>query len=293
NTSIISNAIDGLFVGYDNRLRPYFGGPPLNISVYMSVVSFSTVYEKDMEFSLDVFFKQAWRDPRLRHSAKMPFILPGSQKEKFWIPDTFFLNVKTARFHQVPAANTRIVVTPDGDIELSERLTVSASCRMDLRMYPLDQQTCVLEILSYSFDINDIDYRWKAKEDLIILDGEMNEFELKDSRGERKQKSRSCTGTYTHLVAKFVFRRRLAYSFIQIYSPTFLIVVLSWLSFWISKDAVPARVALGITTVLTIVTLMGSLRNSVPKVSYIKAIDLYLIVSFIFVFGTLLEYIAV
>lgn len=74
------------------------------------------------------------------------------------------------------------------------------------------------------------------------------------------------TGTYTHLVAKFVFRRRLAYSFIQIYSPTFLIVVLSWLSFWISKDAVPARVALGITTVLTIVTLMGSLRNSVPKV---------------------------
>lgn len=74
------------------------------------------------------------------------------------------------------------------------------------------------------------------------------------------------SGTYTHLVAKFVFRRRLAYSFIQIYSPTFLIVVLSWLSFWISKDAVPARVALGITTVLTIVTLMGSLRNSVPKV---------------------------
>jgi len=74
------------------------------------------------------------------------------------------------------------------------------------------------------------------------------------------------TGTYCHLVAKFVFRRRLAYSFIQIYSPTFLIVVLSWLSFWISKDAVPARVALGITTVLTIVTLMGSLRNSVPKV---------------------------
>lgn len=81
------------------------------------------------------------------------------------------------------------------------------------------------------------------------------------------------TGTYTHLVAKFVFRRRLAYSFIQIYSPTFLIVVLSWLSFWISKEAVPARVALGITTVLTIVTLMGSLRNSVPKV-YNEIIDL-------------------
>ena len=75
-------------------------------------------------------------------------------------------------------------------------------------------------------------------------------------------------GTYTHLLAKFVFKRRLAYSFIQIYAPTCLIVCMSWMSFWIHRDAVPARVSLGITTVLTIVTLMGSLRGTVPKVCY-------------------------
>lgn len=71
---------------------------------------------------------------------------------------------------------------------------------------------------------------------------------------------------YTHLWAEFTFERRLGYAFIQIYAPTVLIVVLSWLSFWIAQDAVPARVALGVTTVLTIVTLMGSFRSSVPKV---------------------------
>ncbi|KAK3726296.1 hypothetical protein QZH41_012721, partial [Actinostola sp. cb2023] len=227
------------------------------------------------EFSLDVFFKQAWSDPRLTHTLGFPLILPGDLKRKIWIPDTFILNVKTARFHEVPASNVRIVIEPNGNIELSERLTITASCRMDLRRYPLDIQTCALEILSCkycdSFDVNDIDYFWKPKVDVIVLDPEMSEFELSDYKGERKQVKYviACyyflVGTYTHLVAKFVFRRRLAYSFIQIYSPTFLIVVLSWLSFWISKDAVPARVALGITTVLTIVTLMGSLRNTVPK----------------------------
>ena len=71
---------------------------------------------------------------------------------------------------------------------------------------------------------------------------------------------------FTHLWAVFIFERRLGYAFIQIYAPTVLIVMLSWLSFWISKDAIPARVALGVTTVLTIVTLMGSFRSSVPKV---------------------------
>jgi len=67
-------------------------------------------------------------------------------------------------------------------------------------------------------------------------------------------------------MAVFTFERRLGYAFIQMYVPTVLIVALSWLSFWVSKDAVPARVALVVTTVLTIVTLMGSFRSSVPKV---------------------------
>ncbi|XP_044172452.1 uncharacterized protein LOC114958415 [Acropora millepora] len=291
NTTQVLNSLSAPGV-YDKRIRPYHEGPPLNISVYITVVTFGAIKEINMEYTLDIFFKQAWNDPRLTHDLRKPILLPGNEKENFWLPDTFFLNVKTAKFHRVPAANSRIVISPNGDIELSERLTVSASCRMDLRDYPLDTQTCVLEILSYSYDITAMDYHWDDEKAVIILDDEMSEFELADCQSERKQVE-YVIGTYTHLVAKFVFRRRLAYSFIQIYSPTFLIVVLSWMSFWISKDAVPARVALGITTVLTIVTLMGSLRNSVPKVSYIKAIDSYLIVSFIFVFGVLLEYVAV
>lgn len=82
-------------------------------------------------------------------------------------------------------------------------------------------------------------------------------------------------GKWTHLTATFSFKRRLGYSLIQVYAPTILIVILSWLSFWISQEAVPARVALGVTTVLTIVTLMGSFRSQVPKV--MKFISLFYI----------------
>ena len=35
------------------------------------------------------------------------------------------------------------------------------------------------------------------------------------------------------------------------YVPSLLIVVLSWVSFWINIEAAPARTALGITTVLS------------------------------------------
>ncbi|CAH1264593.1 GABRB3 [Branchiostoma lanceolatum] len=46
----------------------------------------------------------------------------------------------------------------------------------------------------------------------------------------------------------------------------------------------------GITTVLTMTTFITSARASVPKISYVKAIDVYLIICFLFSFGALIEY---
>lgn len=91
--------------------------------------------------------------------------------------------------------------------------------------------------------------------------------------------------------------------------------MLSWVSFWINHEATSARVALGkklfylsntsnymfsnwtfltgITTVLTMTTISTGVRSSLPRISYVKAIDIYLVMCFIFVFAALLEYAAV
>uniref|UniRef100_A0A4W5R551 Neurotransmitter-gated ion-channel transmembrane domain-containing protein n=2 Tax=Salmoninae TaxID=504568 RepID=A0A4W5R551_9TELE len=85
----------------------------------------------------------------------------------------------------------------------------------------------------------------------------------------------------------------MGYYLIQMYIPSLLIVILSWVSFWINMDAAPARVALGITTVLTMTTQSSGSRTSLPKVSYVKAIDIWMAVCLLFVFSALLEYAAV
>ncbi|CAG5083258.1 Oidioi.mRNA.OKI2018_I69.PAR.g10326.t1.cds [Oikopleura dioica] len=66
--------------------------------------------------------------------------------------------------------------------------------------------------------------------------------------------------------------------------------VISWVSFWISIDAVPARVSLGITTVLTITSQRASISSSLPKVSYIKALDIWMVICIAYVFAAVLEY---
>ena len=89
------------------------------------------------------------------------------------------------------------------------------------------------------------------------------------------------------------FQRRTMYYIFQMYIPCVCIVALSWVSFWIDPHAIPARVGLGITTVLTICYMLGSVNSNLPRVSYVKAIDYFLLMSFGFIFLTLVEYVFV
>jgi hypothetical protein len=65
-----------------------------------------------------------------------------------WVPDTFFVNEKTSYFHTATTSNEFLRIQDNGDILRSIRLTVTASCPMDLRHFPMDSQLCNIEIES-------------------------------------------------------------------------------------------------------------------------------------------------
>lgn len=66
--------------------------------------------------------------------------------------------------------------------------------------------------------------------------------------------------------------------------------MLSWMSFWLNIDATPARISLGILTVLTISTNGNLSVGMAQRVSYIRAIDVWNSVCLILVFAAVLEY---
>ncbi|XP_016102457.1 gamma-aminobutyric acid receptor subunit rho-2-like [Sinocyclocheilus grahami] len=105
--------------------------------------------------------------------------------------------------------------------------------------------------------------------------------------------ARVSLGWYNRLYINFSLRRHIFFFLLQTYFPATLMVMLSWVSFWIDCRAVPARVSLGITTVLTMSTIITGVNASMPRVSYIKAVDIYLWVSFVFVFLSVIEYAAI
>ena len=71
------------------------------------------------------------------------------------------------------------------------------------------------------------------------------------------------------------FKREFSYYLLTIYVPCCMLVIVSWVSFWLDPNAVPARVSLGVTTLLTMSTQTASINNSLPPVAYTKAIDVW------------------
>ena len=56
-----------------------------------------------------------------------------------------------------------IRIAPDGRISFSQRLTISAKCKMNLQKFPLDSQVCPLQIGSFGHPSTDIIYKWADK----------------------------------------------------------------------------------------------------------------------------------
>nr|AHW29556.1 GABA-gated chloride channel subunit transcript variant B [Cyrtorhinus lividipennis] len=290
----ISAILDSFSVSYDKRVRPNYGGPPVEVGVTMYVLSISSVSEVLMDFTLDFYFRQFWTDPRLafRKRPGVETLSVGSEFIKnIWVPDTFFVNEKQSYFHIATTSNEFIRIHHSGSITRSIRLTITASCPMNLQYFPMDRQLCHIEIESFGYTMRDIRYKWNEGPNSVGVSNEVSlpQFKVLGHR-QRAMEISLTTGNYSRLACEIQFVRSMGYYLIQIYIPSGLIVIISWVSFWLNRNATPARVALGVTTVLTMTTLMSSTNAALPKISYVKSIDVYLGTCFVMVFASLLEY---
>ncbi|KAG8579085.1 hypothetical protein GDO81_010712 [Engystomops pustulosus] len=292
NMSLVKETVDRLLKGYDIRLRPDFGGPPVAVGMNIDIASIDMVSEVNMDYTLTMYFQQAWRDKRLSYSViPLNLTLDNRVADQLWVPDTYFLNDKKSFVHGVTVKNRMIRLHPDGTVLYGLRITTTAACMMDLRRYPLDEQNCTLEIESYGYTTDDIEFYWRGGNHAVTgVDRiELPQFSIVDYKLLSKNVVFS-TGSYPRLSLSFKLKRNIGYFILQTYMPSILITILSWVSFWINYDASAARVALGITTVLTMTTINTHLRETLPKIPYVKAIDMYLMGCFVFVFMALLEY---
>ncbi|KAJ8262128.1 hypothetical protein GJAV_G00162620 [Gymnothorax javanicus] len=296
-----SNILNRLLISYDPRIRPNFKGIPVEDKVNIFINSFGSIQETTMDYRVNIFLRQRWNDPRLRLPTDFKSDALTVDPKMFkclWKPDLFFANEKSANFHDVTQENILLFIFRNGDVLISMRLSVTLSCPLDLTLFPMDTQRCKMQLESFGYTTDDLQFMWQSVDPVQMDEIALPQFDIKQEDIEYGNctKYYKGTGYYTCVEVIFTLRRQVGFYMMGVYAPTLLIVVLSWLSFWINPDASAARVPLanglipGILSVLSLSSECTSLASELPKVSYVKAIDIWLIACLLFGFASLVEY---
>ncbi|TRY68905.1 hypothetical protein TCAL_03794 [Tigriopus californicus] len=279
----------------------------VKVDAQLAVVAFHALSSVNMELISDIYLYEQWRDIRCsfrglpgQGTVLQLYSSQGGEKShtglsNLWSPDTQILNAK--KFHK-PETVTQI--RHSGQVKTRTRWSVTSSCPMDLRLFPMDRQRCSLIIQSSAHPDNELLYSWSKgnRSKLVFIQGlDYQDRMTPEIRliGYRFSESLSpidelTDHQYSQIIVDVFLERPLGYFLWEVYMPASFIVVISFTSFWLDRAATPARVSLGVTTVLTITTLLSSANINLPPTAYPKSIGIFLAGCFLFTFMALIEY---
>ena len=98
-------------------------------------------------------------------------------------------------------------------------------------------------------------------------------------------------GAYPCLKFVFALERKSCQFFLQFYLPSILIVILSWLAFWIDLEtSIPSKLLTGIFSLIALILLNGAAGYTSVATQYKTSFSCWMVASYVLVFGTLVEF---
>ncbi|OXA56740.1 Gamma-aminobutyric acid receptor subunit rho-2 [Folsomia candida] len=223
---------------------PTNNSEPTGVDFSVLIMNVRDIKELNEELSLEMNLRIYWKDTRLSHLADRSgdkfIVLNPKLVESIWMPDIFIDHVKSV---QQPALITKpasLRVYPDSSVRYSAR------CNVDMKSY------------AYSSQIMALDWR-EGKGALLVDFLELPNFDVALDTTQNFMVNTS-SGSYSGIRFTILLRRKLSYHLIQTYLPSTLFIIVSWLSFLVPPESVPGRMALCMTTLLTLTAMFSAVR---------------------------------
>jgi len=211
-----------------------------------------------------------------------------------WKPD---ITVQSSKKYSTTVDNHVMRVGKFGDISYAVKISATITCQMHLSTFPMDRQTCKLSLYSFGYYADEFLLFWDEFPNIFYehsIDTSTSFYLEHYATTVHNIAYCSTNGTKCRsknfLTMEFEFKRHFLSVFFISYLPATVMVILGGLSTYVDPSSTPARVGMSVTTVLTISTVIQGLKNQLPSVSYLTALDVYLWACFFFLSSTLVEY---
>uniref|UniRef100_A0A0N5BNY4 Neur_chan_LBD domain-containing protein n=1 Tax=Strongyloides papillosus TaxID=174720 RepID=A0A0N5BNY4_STREA len=283
-----------LLTRYDRNIVPSNEG--VDVDVELIIQKVSEISELHSSSKMDILLSQIWHDRGLNFEhyegshCLSNLSLSHRMVEQIWIPNVCLLNSKSSTIHSSPTPNVFLAIFPNGTVWMNYRLAVESPCEFSFLTYPLDGTYCSTVFESYSFNVGKVRLHWKRHGTPIEI---MDSIRLPDftHTGLKREKNtyEYPAGQWDQLKVILYFKRAYGFYILQIYLPTYCMVLISWISFWLDRKALPARVTLGVSSLMALTLQYSNVARSLPKVSYVKGLDLFMFGCVGYIFLSIVE----
>ncbi|XP_029675720.1 glutamate-gated chloride channel isoform X16 [Formica exsecta] len=280
---------------YDKRLLPPVQGT-LTVNVSVLLLSLASPDESSLKYEVEFLLQQQWYDPRLRYSnrSKYEFLNAIHHYENIWLPDTYFIMHGDFKDPIIPV-HFALRIYRNGTVNYLMRRHLIISCQGSLNIFPFDDPLCSFAIESISYEQTAITYVWKNDEGTLRKSPSLtslNAYLIKNQTITCPIKV-SWRGNYSCLKVDLIFTRDRSFYFTTVFIPGIILVTSSFITFWLEWNAVPARVMIGVTTMLNFFTTSNGFRGTLPVVSNLTAMNVWDGVCMCFIYASLLEFVCV
>nr|XP_040241599.2 gamma-aminobutyric acid receptor subunit alpha-4 isoform X8 [Anopheles coluzzii] len=280
---------------YDKRLLPPVDGT-LTVNVSVLLLSLASPDESSLKYEVEFLLQQQWFDPRLRYAnqSQYEYLNAIHHHEDIWLPDTYFIMHGDFKDPIIPM-HFALRIYRNGTINYLMRRHLILSCQGRLNIFPFDDPLCSFALESISYEQSAITYVWKNDEDTLRKSPSLttlNAYLIQNQTIACPIKA-SWRGNYSCLKVDLMFTRDRAFYFTTVFIPGIILVTSSFITFWLEWNAVPARVMIGVTTMLNFFTTSNGFRSTLPVVSNLTAMNVWDGVCMCFIYASLLEFVCV
>lgn len=272
------------------------GSTPVGLGLY--VFEISDLNPDDSTFTMEGFLDMSWCDPRVKFDVTQTMADHevyleddvAKKLERMWWPDVEFVNEVVPR----RVENEELIIAPDGTVDYREKFSVQLAVDYDMHRYPFDVQTLVVEIESFAWSSDQMQF--KVEQDIIDFSEEFSvpEWEIINIQEtlENKQELRD-RNPYSEFFAEITVQRDPGFYTTKIMIPLMIIVAISWAVFWMVGDGLADRMSVSFTGVLAAVAYQFIISESLPRHVYNTFLDALVLFSFVVMTLTIMENIIV
>ncbi|MCE4564725.1 hypothetical protein INQ51_10420 [Maribellus sp. CM-23] len=276
-------------------LQPPVSDKPLEMSVTLFINKIFNINSVDETYQIDGYLEFAWHDERVRNfegkelTSTLIFendVAVEVMNSTIWVPAFELMNIQGS----IEIPNRSVELHPSGKVIYDIRFFGAFSTEMNFRSFPFDTQVFEVVLEPFTFDVRymvfkkprilpELEKKPKLLSSWIIQDMRTR---LEKDVYDNPEDPENPKLTYSKVVFEIKAERMTGYYLWQVLFPLFIIIMASFVIFWIHDFS--TQLGVGFTLMLTVVAFNFYSASILPQLPYQTFIETIIIVGYVFIF---------